>query len=254
MATKQYWFNIDGVKVGILKDWRHNPLTTAQRTTLAGTLNSNHAGLGCFDTDLLQMYYWSGSAWVSGSASVSGAMTYKGVYSNLTTTPSPTSNGDTYIMTSGGTLTWAGITFSPSAVVQVGDLLIQRDATNWDVIQGNSVLSTETVAGIIEVATQAETNTGTDDTRAVTPLKLATYVSSQGLSKTYFASGLTLVANTPLTISHNLSLQNKDAYVISVKDSNGSEVSVDVDSTNTNSLTIESSVAATNVTVTVIGR
>jgi hypothetical protein len=33
--------------------------------------------------------------------------------------------------------------------------------------------SSETVAGKIEIATQAETNTGTDDTRAITPAKLA---------------------------------------------------------------------------------
>lgn len=35
-------------------------------------------------------------------------------------------------------------------------------------------------AGIAEIATQAETNTGTDDTRIVTPLKLATYISGGG--------------------------------------------------------------------------
>jgi hypothetical protein len=33
--------------------------------------------------------------------------------------------------------------------------------------------ATETVQGVVELATQAETNTGTDDQRAVTPLKLA---------------------------------------------------------------------------------
>lgn len=35
------------------------------------------------------------------------------------------------------------------------------------------VAASETVASVIEIATQAETDTGTDDTRAVTPLKLA---------------------------------------------------------------------------------
>ena len=34
--------------------------------------------------------------------------------------------------------------------------------------------ASETVKGIIEIATQAETNTGTDDVRAITPLKAAT--------------------------------------------------------------------------------
>ena len=36
--------------------------------------------------------------------------------------------------------------------------------------------ASETVAGIAELATQAETDAGTDDERIVTPLKLATYV------------------------------------------------------------------------------
>lgn len=38
--------------------------------------------------------------------------------------------------------------------------------------------ASESAAGIAEIATQAETNTGTDDLRFVTPLKLATYVAN----------------------------------------------------------------------------
>jgi len=38
--------------------------------------------------------------------------------------------------------------------------------------------SSETVSGIIEIATQTETNTGTDDVRAVTPLKLQTRLAA----------------------------------------------------------------------------
>lgn len=38
--------------------------------------------------------------------------------------------------------------------------------------------ASETVAGKIEIATQTETNTGTDDVRAITPLKLASNVST----------------------------------------------------------------------------
>lgn len=38
--------------------------------------------------------------------------------------------------------------------------------------------ASETVKGKIEIATQAETNTGTDDVRAVTPLKLATNIAT----------------------------------------------------------------------------
>jgi len=41
--------------------------------------------------------------------------------------------------------------------------------------------ASETVKGIIEIATQAETNTGTDDTTAITPLKLSVWPGKQGL-------------------------------------------------------------------------
>ena len=52
---------------------------------------------------------------------------------------------------------------SAGTVVQVGGAGTEPDAT-------------ETVKGVAEIATQAEVTTGTDDTRIVTPLKLATAV------------------------------------------------------------------------------
>lgn len=39
--------------------------------------------------------------------------------------------------------------------------------------------ASETVKGIAEIATQAETNTGTDDARLVTPLKLVTWIAAR---------------------------------------------------------------------------
>lgn len=48
------------------------------------------------------------------------------------------------------------------------------------VVVGAVPPATETQQGIAEIATQGETNTGTDDTRIVTPLKLANYISGGG--------------------------------------------------------------------------
>ena len=251
MAIKQIWTDLEGMKVGILKDWRHNPLNTTQRNALGALLSGAHTGLQCFDTNELLNYYWTGTAWTSGVAQVQGAMNYKGAYSNLTAAPGASSIGDTYVMTAAGNLTWAGITFSPNAVVQVGDMIVKRTANTWDIVQGNDVASSETVAGIIRIATQAEVNLGTDDTTAVTPLKLKSYNSN--LARVFFAT-IDLVGGTAYTFPHNLALQNKDAFVISVKDSAGSEVGVDIDSIDTNSLTITSSIAATSVKVMVVGR
>lgn len=45
-------------------------------------------------------------------------------------------------------------------------------------LQALLAASSESASGIIEIATQAETNTGTDDVRAVTPLKLQTRLAA----------------------------------------------------------------------------
>jgi hypothetical protein len=248
MAVKQIWTDLDGVKVGILKDWAHNPLTTAQRITLGGTLNSAHVGLQCFDTDLLLNFYWTGSIWSGATAPITGAMTYKGAYSNLTTAPSNAVDGDTFVITTAGSLTWAGITFNPSAVVQVGDMVVRRSATLYDVIQGNAVQSSESVSGIIEIATQSEVNTGTDDLRAITPLKLEQRFVNRATPRAFIQSSITLVANTAFTINFPVNASNLAAFSVSVKDSAGSEVGVDVDAVSVTGFTITSSIAASNLT------
>jgi len=53
------------------------------------------------------------------------------------------------------------------------------DITKWELIADLSTLkdASETQKGVIEIATQAETNTGTDDLKAITPLKLAIKLS-----------------------------------------------------------------------------
>lgn len=84
---------------------------------------------------------------------------------------------------------------------------------------GDTIEASETNAGIIEIATQAETDAGTDDARAVTPAKLANYsglgggggslaVQEDGVSEgtgiatLNFTTGLDVsVASTTATIS-----------------------------------------------------
>lgn len=60
-------------------------------------------------------------------------------------------------------------------------------------------LATETADGSIELATQAETNTGTDDARAVTPLKLKTNLTTPpalGATTPNTVKGTTVTATT----------------------------------------------------------
>lgn len=59
--------------------------------------------------------------------------------------------------------------------------------------------SSETVSGVLELATQAETDTGTDDLRAVTPLKLNTW-SSRARTKT---GNIGDASSTQIDVTHN---------------------------------------------------
>jgi hypothetical protein len=58
----------------------------------------------------------------------------------------------------------------------------------------------ETVASIIELATQTEVNTGTDDVRAVTPLKFQTRLAAYALPASYLDTDVTLAANSDVKV------------------------------------------------------
>ena len=73
------------------------------------------------------------------------------------------------------------------------------------------------------------------------------------IPKTYFNGTVALTADTAVTINHALGLTNKDSYVMTIADANGSQVSVDIDSTDTNNLTITSSIALTGIKIAIIG-
>lgn len=247
MATKSFYHDLNLEKVSQLTNARIQNITTSDKTTLGGTLSSGNKGLLVYDTDLAAFYVWDGSAWDVVGATVAGAMTFKGAVAFNASEPGSPDTGDFYVFTNAGTNTWEG-----STVVEAGDSAVW-DGTAWKFIQGNTLDASETVKGVIELATTSEVNTGSDTTRAVTPAGLAGKLSDYKAPKTYFIGTATLVANTPLTVAHNLALQNRNAFVINVMDSAHTGISVDVDSVDQNNLTVTSAVALSNVSITVIG-
>lgn len=90
--------------------------------------------------------------------------------------------------------------------------------------------ATETRTGIAEIATQAETNTGTDDDRIVTPLKLKT-----NLTTYKYAANVTVSAAGAYTVTHNLGTTD---VLVQVSDSTGAEVTCDVVKTSSSVVTL----------------
>lgn len=64
----------------------------------------------------------------------------------------------------------AGVTYRQTAV----NFILDTDPVTWVVFGDTTPAATEGTAGKSELATQGETDTGTDDARIVTPLKLKT--------------------------------------------------------------------------------
>lgn len=78
---------------------------------------------------------------------------------------------------------------------------------------GNSApAASEATAGVAEVATQGETDTGTDDTRFVTPLKMATYSGRAKRFGATFGDG----SATQYDITHNLGTTDVQVQVFVV--------------------------------------
>ncbi len=87
--------------------------------------------------------------------------------------------------------------------------------TTYVEISASPAQATESQAGIAEIATQTEVNTGTDDTRIVTPLKLATYTN--GMAKKITANNTALTSTSGVctwTISNTLATADVLVQVI----------------------------------------
>ena len=126
--------------------------------------------------------------------------------------------------------------------------------TTYVEISASPAQATESTAGIAAIATQTEVNTGTNDTKIVTPLKLATYTSGMAKKATFTNGALTASSGVcTWTISTTLSPN----CLCSIREtSGGAEVLCDVtygSSAITVKINSSSNIAANTYTATVIG-
>jgi hypothetical protein len=109
---------------------------------------------------------------------------------------------------------------------------IDSSTISWVTFGTAASAASESTAGIAELATQTETDAGTDDLRIVTPLKLATW---SGRIKKYSVS-IGDGSATSYTVTHNLA--SRDVHVTVYNASTYDEVITDVTHATTNTLTI----------------
>jgi hypothetical protein len=176
MSAKQFFHDIDLVNVGQLIGARLQNVSTAAMNTLAGQLGSANAGLTVYNTTDKRIYVYNGAGFDPFQVDVEGDIKFAGIINAGNAGTVQKVSGFQYVVDAAGTLTAAGVTFSPSAVVEAGDHVLFVSATQAYVIQRNDVTATETVAGNLLLATQAEVNAGTVDDEAVTPKTLHGYV------------------------------------------------------------------------------
>lgn len=116
--------------------------------------------------------------------------------------------------------TSAGASFRQTAV----NFVLDTGPVTWSSFIAGAPAASETVAGVAEIATQAETNTGTDDLRFITALKLANWSGR----KLKFTQTIGDGSATSFNIDHNFN--TRDCQVVVYRNS-GSYDTVFVDET-----------------------
>lgn len=196
------------------------PVTIAEQKVLGRVTGGNIAALD-IDSDLSTVSAnhdtipsaKATKAYVDGV--LTGALVNQGGYNAGTNVPDLDSvpsagikNGWTYVVTAAGTF------FSED--VQVGDMLIAKQdvpttLAHWTIVNKNIpdiVPASESSSGIAELATQAETDAGTDDSRTLTPLKLSTFVANKKITKKYEGTITGNSSDVAFVLTHSLGTKN----------------------------------------------
>lgn len=253
MANRKFFVDVQLNKRSLIEAKLY-PLSTSARTSLS--LTSGDAGLAVYDTTLLKLLVWSGSAWADATPALTGGLIFRGALTAAAEAPAAPASGDLYVFTSAGVLP---LSWRFDAVVETtvesGDQAF-FDGTSWQYLQGNSVSASETVEGLLALATQAEANAGSVTNKALTPATQANYVPPSALTlrpvRRFSEVIASLVAATPRTITHNLALSASAQVIVSTYQG-GEEIFLEVIPTTANALTVESDITLSNVRVVVVG-
>jgi hypothetical protein len=170
---------------------------------------------------------------VGGLGNLEGAWNASGGTFPVGSTPvAGTKAGDYWYVSVAGTV--GGVAFN------VGDVIVAKIdsasttlASDWIQLEVNRDQATESVLGVSRIATQTETNTGTNDTAYVTPLKLVTYLAS---AVGGYATNVGNASATSFTVTHNLG--TRDVTTMIYDNTTYEEIITDIAMTTINTVTV----------------
>ena len=188
--------------------------------------------------------FYDGSSWQSLGQVSAEYVVYRGSLAHSASVPASPKTGDLYVFSSSGVATNFG-----GETVEVGDFAIYN-GTTWDILQKNLNLqtATESSTGLVELATQNETNSGIDTSRVITPATLSGYIINKAITSILLFENQTItVAGTTLT--HNLNNKN-----ISLEFYDGDEkIILSYTTPTVNTANVKSTFELTGIKVIIIG-
>lgn len=230
--------NVDNLTVEIVSDTiqvKDGGITTAKLANVSSDLNTNSGSTAVPTASAVKSYV---DAKVGGLGNLEGAWdASSGSFPTGSSPVSGTKKGDYWYVSVAGTM--GGVAFN------LGDVIIARvdnasttTASDWIQLEVNRDQATESVLGLVRIADQTTVNTGTDDTEAITALKLKTYLDGRtGGYATSIGDGTA----TSFTVTHNLG--TTDVIVMLVDNTTGEEVMADVVVATTNTITVSFALA-----------
>lgn len=146
-----------------------------------------------------------------------------------------TKKGDYWYVTVAGTVSGVAFNIGDVIIAKIDNASVVADFIQLEV---NRDQATELILGLVKLATQAQVNTGTDDTAAITPLKLKTYLDA---SVGGYAATIGDTTNTSFALTHGLG--TRDVTVLIYDTATYEQVIADVVMTSTAVVTVTFAIA-----------
>ena len=224
MAIKSILHDLDLQGVSQLKNARLHNVTSAELVTLGGTLGASNRGLIAYNTTDNSLYTWNGVSFDRYAVEVLGDIRFAGVINATSSDSVVPDAGAQYVVDTAGTLsTQTGtITYTPSANVEVGDIVLFTSATTASIMERNLEQATETSLGTIRIAAQGEVDAGSVSDEAVTPATLHGYVGPE-----FVARDLRFVTNETNIAANASAISAESAARIAADSTNSTAIATE---------------------------